>query len=97
MVVALQVGGYSSRIALVGLSSRDPFGYGLETVIDREQTIIGVRGSPHVYPQTIEMMARGLLKAQPLISHRFALDEYDKALAVAKAGGPEVMKVLLKG
>jgi L-iditol 2-dehydrogenase len=93
---SLLIGGYASRIGMVGLSNRGPLGYGLWTVIDREQTIIGVRGSPHVYPQTIEMMVAGRISARPLVSHRFALGEYAEAFATARAGGPTVMKVLLK-
>lgn len=92
---ALQVGGYASRIGLVGLAAPTPFGFGLETIIDREQTIIGVRGSPHVYPQTIDMMVSGKLQARPIISHRFALEQYQEAFATATAGGADVMKVLL--
>jgi L-iditol 2-dehydrogenase len=93
---ALLVGGYVSRIALVGYSAREPFGHGLETVIYREQTIIGVRGSPHVYPQTIALMARGDLQLEELVSHRYPLAQYQEAFAVAEAGGPEVMRVLIE-
>lgn len=93
---ALLIGGYTSRIGLVGLASHQPLGFGLWTVIDREQTIIGVRGSPHVYPQTIEMMASGKIQARPLISHSFALEQYQEAFGLATSGGPDVLKVLLR-
>ena len=93
---ALVVGGFVSRIGLVGYSARDAFGYGLETVIDREQTIIGVRGSPHVYPATIAMIQRGVLRLEELISHRFPLAEYRQAFEVAEAGGASVMRVLVE-
>lgn len=93
---SLLVGGYVSRIGLVGYSSREPFGYGFETVIDREQTIIGVRGSPHVYPQTIALIERGEMQLAELVSHRYPLEQYAEAFAVAQTGGPDVMRVLLK-
>lgn len=92
---ALIIGGYVSRIGMVGLSLREPFGYGLETVINREQTIMGVRGSPHVYPQTIRMITAGILQLEPLVSHRFALADYAEAFALAEQGGPDVMRVVL--
>lgn len=91
---ALQLGGYTSRIGVVGLSGREPLA-GLETLIDREQTVIGVRGSPNVYPQTIEMLASGVLKGRQVISHRFAIDDYEEAFALAKRGGAQVLKILL--
>jgi L-iditol 2-dehydrogenase len=92
---ALLLAGYASRLGMVGLARREPFDHGLWTVIDREQTIIGVRGSPHVYPQTIDLIVRGALRPRPLISHVFTLSQYREAFAVAAKGGPEVMKVLL--
>jgi L-iditol 2-dehydrogenase len=92
---ALQLGGYASRIGIVGYSSPEPLGFGLTTLIDREQTVIGLRGSPNVYPQTIDLVGRGVLQLEPLISHRFPLDEFAEALQVAKAGGPDVMRVVL--
>ncbi|MEN6642325.1 MAG: alcohol dehydrogenase catalytic domain-containing protein [Armatimonadia bacterium] len=91
---ALQLGGYTSRIGVVGLSGREPVA-AMETLIDREQTIIGVRGSPNVYPQTVEMLAGDALKGRPVISHRFGIDEYEEAFALARRGGAEVMKIML--
>lgn len=92
---ALLLGGYRSRIALVGLSSREPFRHGLETIIHREQTILGVRGSPHVYSQTIKLIEQGHIRLGELITHRFPLKDYAAAFALARAGGPDVIKVLL--
>jgi len=92
---ALLLGGYASRIGLVGLANCDPFGFPLSTVIDREQTIIGVRGSPHCYPHTVEMLVNGKIDAKALISHRFPLEQYQEAFAVATQGGANVLKVLL--
>jgi L-iditol 2-dehydrogenase len=92
---SLLIGGYTSRIGLVGLANRRPLGFGLWTVIDREQTIIGVRGSPHVYPQTIGMMLRGKIQVRPLISHSLPLQKYQEAFRLATSGGPDVLKVLL--
>jgi threonine dehydrogenase-like Zn-dependent dehydrogenase len=93
---ALLIGGYTSRIGLVGLANRTPLGFGLWTVIDREQTIIGVRGSPHVYPQTIEMMMKVAIQGRPLISHSFSVADYQEAFTVAAGGGADVLKVLLR-
>lgn len=93
---ALQLGGYTSRIGIVGYSSRAPFTYSLGTLIDREQTLIGVRGSPHVYPRTVELLAGGQIQGHPLISHRFSLGEHRQAFNLARQGGPDVLKVLLK-
>lgn len=93
---ALELGGYASRIAVVGYGGLEPLGHGMPTVIDREQTIIGVRGSPHVYPQTIALMERGTICGRPVISHRFGVGDFAEAFEVAKRGGADVMKVMLR-
>jgi 2-desacetyl-2-hydroxyethyl bacteriochlorophyllide A dehydrogenase len=93
---ALHLGGYTSRIAMVGLSAQEPYGYNLATIIDREQQIIGVRGSPHTYPQTIELIGQGRIQTKPLVSQVFPLADYAEAFAAARSGRPDVMKVLLE-
>lgn len=92
---ALRLCGPAGRVALVGLSSAEPYGYGLDTIIDREQTIIGVRGSPNTYPQTIDLIVKGAVQTAPLITQRFPLAEYEEAFRVAREGGAGVLKVLL--
>ena len=37
----------------------------------------------------------GRIDANALISHRFPLEQYQEAFAVATQGGPDVLKVLL--
>lgn len=95
LTLSLALGAYAGRVAVVGYASPEPYGHSLETVIDREQTIVGVRGSPLVYPQTIEMVRRGSLQLEPLVTHRYPLEDFATALKVADEGGPEVIKVLL--
>lgn len=92
---ALRLCGPAGRVAMVGLSAAEPYGFGLDTVIDREQTIIGVRGSPNTYPQTIDLITKGVIQTTPLISHRFPLDRYQEAFAITRSGGASVLKVML--
>ena len=84
------------RVAVVGCASAEPYGYSLERLIGVEVSLLGVRGSPGVWPQTIDMMARGDLRVAPLVSHKFPLEQFRTAFSMAEAGGPDLMKVLLK-
>jgi L-iditol 2-dehydrogenase len=93
---AVQLCGRNGRLVVVGYASPEPYGFSLQTIIDRELTLIGVRGSPNVYAQTIDLMARGAIRAEPLISARFPLQEYEAAFALAEAGQADVLKVLVK-
>lgn len=75
--------------------------FGEKTTVD--WSIIGdkkeldVRGShlgPYTYPIAIDLFGRGLLTAENIVTHRFRLEEFDKALKVAKSD--TAIKVLLE-
>ncbi len=93
---AVQLCGRLGRLVVVGYASPEAYGYSLQTIIDREQTLVGVRGSPNVYPQTIDLMAAGRIRVEPLISARFTLGEYARAFELAVSRKPDVLKVLVK-
>jgi len=59
-------------------------------VVD-EVTIVGSRCGP--FDRALEALAAGSVDVQPLISERFALD--DGVMAIARAAGPGVLKVIL--
>jgi 2-desacetyl-2-hydroxyethyl bacteriochlorophyllide A dehydrogenase len=92
---ALDIAAFTGRIVFVG-TYQTPTKGPLMQMITKELSLIGVRGSPHVYPETVDMMARGLIDTRPVISHTFALDQYAEAFEIAENGGPDVLKVLLK-
>lgn len=93
--LSLRLCGHNGRVAMVGLSAPEAYGFGLDTVIDREQTIIGVRGSPNVYAETVDLLATGKMQAHPLISGCYPLEAYAEAFALAQSGQPNILKVLL--
>jgi L-iditol 2-dehydrogenase len=39
----------------------------------------------HVYPRAIELVSRGLIDVGALISHRFRLEDSEKAFRIAEA------------
>jgi threonine dehydrogenase-like Zn-dependent dehydrogenase len=60
-------------------------------VVVDEVTIVGSRCGP--FEPALDALAHGLVDVQPLISERFPLD--DGVRALARAGEPGVLKVLL--
>lgn len=83
------------RIALVGYADDEPYAHSLAKIIGVELSVIGVRGSPGVWPETIAMVREGRLQLAPLISHEYPLGQYSEAFETASKGGPNVLKVLL--
>ena len=92
---SLDIAAYAGRVMMVGSYNTHPDGT-LMQMINKEITMVGLRGSPHVYPETLDLMARGIIDTRPVISHTFRLDQYAEAFDVAERGGPNVLKVLLK-
>lgn len=84
------------RLVIAAAYRGEPFTHGIDGIIGRELTIVGSCGSPHAWPETIDMIRRGQMRVEPVVSHRFALDEYKEAFALAEEGGPDVLKVLLR-
>jgi len=52
----------------------------LGDVVYKEQTIYGIRANPNIDDQVLQFIVSGALDVKPIISHRFPLREFDKAL-----------------
>ena len=52
-------------------------------LLAKELRLIGAMAYPQEFPQVIAMLANGDIDLTPLITHRFALDEFHAALATA--------------
>lgn len=93
---AVRITAPRGRVAVVGYAAEEPYGHSLARILGLELMVLGVRGSPGVWPETIRLVAEGKLRLGPLISHRFPLTEYQQAFELALRGGPDVLKVLLE-
>jgi threonine dehydrogenase-like Zn-dependent dehydrogenase len=61
----------------------------------KELDILGSHISPYTYPIAIDLLQRGLVNVDDIVTHSFGLEEYEKAIDMA-ARGEEAVKVLLK-
>ncbi len=60
----------------------------------KELDIRGAHLGPYCYPIAIDLLARGLVTSHGIVTHDFALDQWDEAIALANS--PESIKVLLR-
>lgn len=60
----------------------------------KELDVRGAHLGPYCYPVAIDLLARGLVTSKGIVTHGFALEDWDDAIRVAKS--PESIKVLLK-
>ncbi|KAJ3052377.1 hypothetical protein HK097_006439 [Rhizophlyctis rosea] len=62
-----------------------------------EQSILGsFRYGPTDYARALNLVASGAVKVKPLVTHRFKLEESEKAFELAKTGGEGVVKIMIE-
>jgi L-iditol 2-dehydrogenase len=83
-----------ARIVILGVFDR-PLVQKLGVLVGKDLSIFPTVGSPGVWPLTISLMERGRIRAEPLISGRFPITDYEHAFEVVRQGGPNVIKCLL--
>jgi threonine dehydrogenase-like Zn-dependent dehydrogenase len=77
---ALELVRPGGRVVLTGLP-HDPTPVAFFSVVRREVTITGSMIYQDEFPRALDLVARGRVKAAPLVTHRFPLAEIDAAFA----------------
>ena len=91
-VAAVQSGG---TIVLAGLNGQSSIPLDHDLVVLKDLELRGVNGSPYLWPDTIELVGRGSVRAEPLITHRLPLGEVAQAIDLVRARAPETLKVIV--
>jgi len=82
-----------ARVVVAGLH-KAPVAVDMVNLLMRELVVTGSMAYPDEFPDVIEMLAAGQVDASALVSHRFALAEFERALATAQ-DPDEAIKVLV--
>ena len=62
----------------------------------KELTLIYARASkPEDFPGTIDLVDRGALKLEPLVTHRMSLSELETAIGMVEDGADGRLKIIL--
>lgn len=80
---ALEMARIGGRVVLVGIQPSNHFELQSGTLRRKAVTLIPLRRSAHVYPRAIALVQRGLVQLDWLVTHRFPLEEANKAFALA--------------
>lgn len=95
--VALALAGVkpAGRVGVVSLYGRPQVDVDLDLVVTKDIHLQGALGSPGRWPATLDLLASGEMRADPLITSRFGLRELDGALERLRAGDPHELKVIV--
>lgn len=86
----------SGTLVLVGLSGLSGVDIDLDRVVVGDQHLVGSLGSPGVWPEVVALLAAGSVHPSTLVTHQFALEDLDTALALMRSGGDEVGKIVVR-
>jgi L-iditol 2-dehydrogenase len=73
------------KISLLGLTGGATAQLPIDLLALDEFDILGVRSSPNCYPATIELMAVGAIRTEPLTTHQYRLDDIAEAFAALES------------
>lgn len=83
------------RIGVVGIYEKPLNGFDMSELVLKDVSLYGTLASPRVFPSTLRMMAKGLIKCEPLITHRFKLSEAKKAFLAMTEESASRIKIML--
>jgi L-iditol 2-dehydrogenase len=81
-------------VVVLGLSGLASVPVDMDSVVVRDLVVHGVLGSPHVWPDTIELVRSGRVRTEPLVSGVFSLGSMADALE--RLSEPGSLKVLIE-
>ncbi len=82
------------RVILVGIPADDRTSFNAATARRKGLTIKMVRRMKHTYPRAIDLVSKGLVDVESLVTHRFPLDQTAEAFRVAARR--EGLKVMIE-
>lgn len=89
----VRIGG---KVILVGIPRKEEFSLKASVMRRKGLTLKMVRRMGEVYPRAIRMVASGRIHLEPLISHRFSLEQTPSAFALLAARAERAVKGLVE-
>ena len=84
-----------ARVMIVGLFAGKLCPVNFDPLVVNNITIMGTVGAPNCWEECIALHERGLVRAEPLITHHLPLADFEKGVAIARAPESGAIKVML--
>jgi 2-desacetyl-2-hydroxyethyl bacteriochlorophyllide A dehydrogenase len=85
---------YTGRIVLVGWN-KGPVDFDTVTLMRKEAEVFGSRNSTGAFPPVLRLLQAGVIDADAMITHRFALQEAEQAITLLDSGAEHTVKVVI--
>jgi L-iditol 2-dehydrogenase len=83
VITAIEAARPGSHVVLVGIPDQDRTSFPASTARRKGLTIRFCRRMKHTYPRAIQLVESGKVDVRSIVSHRFALDQFQQAFEVA--------------
>jgi len=94
--LAVHLARRGGRVTMIGLPPEDNVPYPLVAAMAREVDIVTVFRYANVYPAALALVAQGRVDVKSLITHRFPLEEAERALRLSDSRADGVVKALVE-
>jgi L-iditol 2-dehydrogenase len=96
MAAAIRMARFGGQLLLFGISSAKEGAIPFYDLYFKELTLhTGRAAKGEDFPATIELLERGTLRLDPLVTHRMSLGELETALGMVEDGADERLKIIL--
>lgn len=92
---SLDIVSAAGRVVFVGWTSQSPQ-WRPDVFLKKELDLMGARNSCGIFPDVIDFYCRNLGKLKRLVTHRFKMEEIEKAMNFIDAQGAQTMKVIME-
>jgi 2-desacetyl-2-hydroxyethyl bacteriochlorophyllide A dehydrogenase len=93
---AIRMARFGGRVVMFGITSAKSGELPFYDLYYKELALINNRAATaQDFPVTIDLAARGVLKLEPLVTHRMALEELGSALELVEDGAERRLKIIL--
>jgi L-iditol 2-dehydrogenase len=93
---AIRMARFGGRIQMFGITNATSGALPFYDLYFKELTLINNRAATaQDFPVTIDLVARGVVRLEPLVTHRMALDELGAALGMVEDGAERRLKIIL--
>ncbi len=82
-------------IMIIGFTGRDADEINLSKITLQQMRLLGILGFCHDYPTSLWLLATKKIDAKSLITHRFTLEETEKAINFAREGKDNILKAVV--
>ena len=85
-----------ARVAMTGLFAGQKCSVDFDPLVINNVTILGTLGGPSCWDEAIDLHERGLVTAEPLITHHLPLAEFVEGIEIMRNRTDNAIKVVLE-